>query len=393
MSAAIRNDAGVYPVIGVLGPRQSGKTTLVQALFPEYRYANLEDPELREFAQTDPKGFLRHHASGMVIDEFQHVPELLSHIRVIADSHPQPGRFVLTGSQNYLMMERISQSLAGRISLFTLLPLALSELIGVGHTFDSYEQVLLRGLFPRLYRSDASDTAIDPNRYYGNYVQTYVDRDLRQLRNVMDLPAFQRVLRMCAGRTAGVLNLSSIADDVGVSHNTVKAWIGLLQTSHLVFLLPSYHRNFNKQITKNPKLYFTDPGLASYLLGIESISAIDTHPLKGALFENMVIVEFLKFRLNAGREPKLFFWRDKRGVEVDLILDWDASPRLVEIKAGRTVTQAYFKGLDHLAGLDPTFGAEHRFVVYGGDQSQNRSNARVRGWRCLGDLGNLDASG
>jgi uncharacterized protein len=373
-------DSLSYPVIGLLGPRQSGKTTLVKSLFSERAYFNLENPDTREYADSDPRGFLAEGGGRMIIDEFQRVPHLLSYIQTIVDERKEMAQYVLTGSQNFLMMESISQSLAGRIALFTLLPLSLPELTGAGIPVDSRDALIQRGLFPRLY-----DAGGDAYRYYRNYTQTYLERDVRQVKNITDLALFEQFLRLCAGRVGQILNLSSFADDLGVSHNTVRAWLTVLQTSYVVHLLPPYYRNFNKQIIKSPKLYFTDTGLAAYLLGIDTPRKVPTHYLVGGLFENLVVQEVLKNRTNRGVEPGLFFWRDKRGREVDLILEAPDKRVAVEIKSGQTVSSDFFTGLTHYGSLDDGCPPENRYLLYGGDLRENRSNARVRGWKTLGE--------
>lgn len=362
-----------FPAVIITGPRQSGKTTLVKTLFPTKPYILLEDPDTRRFAEEDPRSFLaQFQDTGAIIDEAQYVPELFSYLQGILDHRNTPGQFILTGSQNFLMMERISQSLAGRIGIIRLLPLSMNELIQSGVRFDRYEECLYKGFYPRLYNS-----TILPSDYYSSYVQTYLERDLRQLKQVHNLTTFQTFLRMCANRVGQIVNFSSIGSDCGINHKTVKEWISLLETSGIVFLLKVHHKNFNKRLIQMPKVYFTDPGLAAYLAGIKSAEEIVTHPLKGGLFETLIIGELLKFRLNKGLEPNLFFWRDKTGHEIDCIIEQSLDEAIpVEIKAGRTITGDYFKNLmywNKLSGQRP----DRSFVVYGGDQNQNRREGRV----------------
>nr|WP_319539056.1 ATP-binding protein [uncultured Methanospirillum sp.] len=368
-----------FPAVIITGPRQSGKTTLVKSLFPTKPYILLEDPDTRRFAEEDPRSFLaQFQDTGAVIDEAQYVPELFSYLQGILDHNNSPGLFILTGSQNFLMMERISQSLAGRIGIIRLLPLSMNELIQAGFQYDRYEEYLYRGFYPRLYNS-----TILPSDYYSSYVQTYLERDLRQLKQVHNLTTFQTFLRMCANRVGQIVNFSSIGSDCGINHKTVKEWISLLETSGIVFLLKVHHKNFNKRLIQMPKVYFSDPGLAAYLAGIKSAEEIVTHPLKGGLFETLIIGELLKFRLNRGLEPNLFFWRDKTGHEIDCIIELSIDEAIpVEIKAGRTIAGDYFKNLmywNKLSGQSP----DRSFVVYGGDQNQNRREGRVIGY---GDL-------
>jgi len=367
ISEVITRDIAGYPVVAVLGPRQSGKTTLTRALFPQMAYANLEDPATREFAISDPRGFLAQRGAGLIIDEFQRAPDLLSSIQPQVDEIGAPGQFVLTGSQNFLMMERISQSLAGRVGIFSLPPLSMEELAGAqsggvaivrrGMQGQELEQQLLTGFFPRLHAID-----LDPARYYANYVQTYLERDVRQVRNVGDLATFQRFLRLVAGRVGQLVNTSSIADDLGTSHNTVKAWLTVLEASYILLPLRPYHQNFNKQIIKSPKVYFQDTGLLCYLLGIEKAEGLQHHYLRGGVFENLVIVEVAKWYANRGRR----------------------SP--IEIKAGRTLSGDQFAGLDYYGSLDTGCPPERRYLVNAGTESQNRSRGRVRGWRVLADI-------
>ncbi len=381
LSPIILEDSGHYSVIGLLGPRQSGKTTLARNLFPEKRYLNLEDPEQRAFAADDPRGFLADRGHGIIIDEFQRVPDLLSYIQTITDEEKVAGQFILTGSQNFLMMEQISQSLAGRISIFTLLPLSLAELGGLQREDASLSDVLFHGFFPKLYAEK-----MDPGRYYQNYVRTYLERDVRLLKNIGDLSLFRDFLLLCAGRTGQIVNYSSIGDDLGISHNTVKSWMTVLETSNLIYRLRPFYKNFSKQIVKSPKIYFCDSGLLCYLLGIENPDSITRHFLKGGIFENFVIGEFLKHRYNRGGEANFYFWRDKSGHEVDLLFEEGLSRKIIEMKAGRTISGDFFKGLDFYGGIDPRCPPENRYVVYGGNENQDRSRGRVRGWKGLADI-------
>ncbi len=377
----IRNDAAGFPVVAVLGPRQSGKTTLVKALFPEMVYRNLEIPSTREYAERDPVAFLASSPNGMIVDEFQRVPELLSYIQNEVDTRDEPGRFILTGSQNFLMMERISQSLAGRVALFTLLPLSLGEITDAGLDSGSLNETLYRGFFPRLLGAP-----IDARRFYDGYVQTYLERDVRTVRDIGDLTRFQRFIRLCAGRVGQIVNLSSISDDLGISHNTVSAWLSVLEASYVIRLIRPYHRNFGKQTVKSPRLYFTDTGLVCALLEIDSPTALETHYLRGAIFENLVAAELAKTQLNAGRRDATCFWRDRRGHEVDFLIDRGNSRFALEAKAGRTITDDWFRGLAYYGELDTECPPDHRFVVHGGTERQARSVGSVVPWRDLPEL-------
>lgn len=364
--------AGWYPVVVVTGPRQSGKTTLCRAVFPDKPYANLEDPDLREFAATDPRAFLRQHAEGAVLDEAQRVPELLSYLQSTVDADPRPGRYILTGSQQFGLLSGISQSLAGRAGTLTLLPFTLGE-VAVQHPPLTLESLLWTGLYPPVY-----DRGIPPDVWYRDYALTYIERDVRQLVNVRDLGLFQRFVRMCAARTGQVLNLSSLAADCGITHNTARAWLSVLQASHLVTLLPPYHRNFGKRLTKAPKLYFLDSGLACHLLGISHPETLVTHAMRGALFETWVVSEFLKAAHNAGMTPALWFWRDSAGHEVDLLTEQAGGLKAIEIKSGMTLAADWFDGLERFGRHAPE---AHRTLIYAGDSSQSRTHCSVVDWR------------
>lgn len=372
----VRSDAAGFPIVAVLGPRQSGKSTLVTSIFDDYAYRNLEDPSVRQFAEEDPKAMLQSGESGMIIDEFQRVPNLVSHIQVFSDARDRPGQLILTGSQNFLMMERISQSLAGRVSILTLLPFSLGELHAVD--LGSLEDVLFRGLYPRLYSAD-----INPRRFYESYIRTYLERDVRSIRDVGDLSTFQRFLRVCAGRVGQIVNYSSIGDDLGLSHNTVRAWMSVLEASYVVRLLRPFHRNFGKQTTKSPRLYFVDTGLVCALLEIDSSGSLRNHHLRGAIFENLVVNEIAKAFVNEAKREPLSYWRDRRGNEVDLLVEKAENRVAVEAKAGMTIAGTWFRGLSYYGNLDPACPPENRYVVYGGEEGQKRSSGEVVSWRDL----------
>jgi len=374
------NLAGKFPVVSVIGPRQSGKTTLVKYCFSEKSYVSLEDPDNREFAQTDPRGFLKAYPEGAILDEIQRTPELLSYIQTTVDHKNQPGMFILTGSNNYLLQETISQTLAGRVAITTLLPLSSEELFNAGYKIDSPEELLFTGLYPRIF-----DQHIEPEIWYSNYIQTYIERDVRLIKNIVDLSTFQRFIKLCAGRTGQILNLSSLGNDCGITHNTAKSWISILEASFVIFLHQPYHKNFNKRLIKQPKIYFFDPGLASSLLGIESKTQLDTHFLKGGLFETFVLSELHKYRLNRGLKPRLYFWRDNHGNEIDCIIESGDKLTPVEIKAGKTINKDFFKGLLYWQKIAFT-EAKQGFVVYGGESAQKREKGQVISWRHLNTI-------
>jgi predicted AAA+ superfamily ATPase len=364
-----------FPIINLTGPRQSGKTTLVKGAFDSLDYVSLEDPDNREFAQNDPHGFLATYNKGAIIDEAQRIPDLFSYIQTVVDTNNRPGMFILTGSQNFLLNENISQTLSGRVAVLKLLPFSLEELSGTSFDFSGYPAALFKGFYPRIYDFD-----LDPRDWYPGYVQTYLERDVRLIKNITDLGLFQRFLRLCAARTGQILNLSSLALDCGISQNTVKSWLSVLETSYILFLLKPHLKNFNKRLIKMPKLYFYDPGLACYLLGIENEKQLDTHYLRGGLMESMVISEFFKYRLNRGRDPNCYYWRDKTGHEIDCILETGDKLIPVEIKSGKTVKSDFFAGLSYwntLSGQDPA----KSLLIYGGEKKETRSLGTVLGWR------------
>jgi predicted AAA+ superfamily ATPase len=372
MATALKKLAVQYPAITLTGPRQSGKTTLCRATFPEKPYANLESPDVRDFARTDPRGFLGSYPDGVVLDEIQRVPDLLSYLQPIIDESDQPGRYILTGSQQFEVMTNITQSLAGRTAVLKLLPLSIEELAAAGPTLD-IDQLLLTGFYPRIHNA-----GLDPTQALGDYLETYVERDIRQLIAIKDLALFEKFVRLCAGRVGQLLNLQSLGNDVGISHTTARNWLTLLEASFIVFLLQPWHANVAKRQIKSPKLYFYDVGLASYLLGAESEIHISRHPLRGNLFENMIVIDALKYRYHRGKRSNLYFWRDAKGNEVDLVIEDGPDVTLAEIKAGATVSREWWKGLDTLATRLPT-APKARTLIYGGSDRQKRSDITI--WR------------
>lgn len=367
-----------FPILGITGPRQSGKTTLAKGMFPHLGYVSLEDPIDRAFAMEDPKGFLARFSEGAIFDEAQRWPDLFSHLQGMVDEDRRPGQFVLTGSQHFGLMAGITQSLAGRVGMTRLLPFSLEE-IPEGQVGDS-DSMMLRGGYPALCSGDVS-----PSDWFASYVATYVERDVRQVLEVKDLTVFQRFLRLCAGRTGQLLNLSALAGEAGISHTTARSWISVLESSDIVHLLPPYHRNFGKRLVKSPKLYFLDAGLACWLLGIRSEGVLETHPARGALFETLVIGEFLKARLNRGLPADLYFWRDNNGLEADLLFESGGRLQMVEIKSGRTVTRDYVRAAQRTTAFAPE-EALAPWLIHGGEDCYERNGVRVMGWRGLKDL-------
>lgn len=374
--AEIRTLAKQFKAVAIVGPRQSGKTTLVRHIFGDKPYVNLENPDLRRYATDDPRGFLSDYPRGAVLDEVQRVPELFSYLQQILDESEAHGLFILTGSNNFLLQERISQSLSGRVGYLNLLPLALSE---IKDTRSTVNELMYKGGYPVLHSEVA-----EPAKWYPNYIRTYVERDVRLIKNISDLDTFERFLRLCAGRIGQLLNMSSLAVETGVDVKTIGAWLSVLETSFVLFRLQPYHQNYNKRIVKMPKLYFYDTGLAISLLGIENSAQLALNPFRGSLFENMIIVELLKKRYNAGKSHQLFFWRDNVGNEVDLLINKGNSLLPVEIKSGQTVTDDYFKGLLFWNKITATGGG---YIIYGGELKQNRSNGiKVLSFRDLNEL-------
>lgn len=364
-----------FPIVALTGPRQSGKTTLARALFGDHAYVSLEDPEQREFAANDPKGFLARFKDGLILDEVQRAPELFSWLQGIVDGERSMGRFVLTGSQEFGLRAGITQSLAGRVGLVHLLPLSLNELAGTGLLADSLDMAMLRGGYPPIH-----DRELTPRLWFPNYVNTYLERDVPQLLEVRNREQFQRFVRLCAAHTGQLLNLSAIGADCGISHVTAREWLNVLEASYLLVRVPPYFRNFGKRLVKRPKLYFVDVGLAAWLLGIRDPETLNSHPLRGALFETLVVSEMLKNRFNAGEPAELYFWRDHVGHEVDLV--WERHGRLhaMEIKSGATFASDWLDGIDRWRRVAGDEEVEP-VLVYGGDDAFVRDGVEVRSWR------------
>lgn len=364
-----------YPVTTLLGPRQSGKTTLVRSSFADLPYANLEEIDTRQAALDDPRRFLSQFTSGVILDEIQQAPDLLSYIQVIVDETQKPGQFILTGSHQLSLHQAVSQSLAGRTALLELLPLSINELqqAGIDLTLNEY---VLHGFYPRIYRDNLS-----PFKAYRNYYQTYVERDVRQLINVRNLSQFDRFIRLCAGRIGQVVNLNSISNDIGVDNRTLKAWLSILEASFIVKRLQPYYENFGKRIIKSPKLYFTDVGLASYLLGIESINQVDRDPLRGNLVENLVIMELIKARANQGLDANLYYYRDNNGNEVDAIYKSASMLIPIEIKSAQTLSNVFYKGLNYFRNLVGEDRCRQGCLIYAGDLEQQIKNIHVLNYK------------
>jgi len=368
-----------FPIVAITGPRQSGKTTLARAVFPDKPYVTLEDPEEREFAESDPRRFLARFPEGAVIDEAQRCPDLFSYLQGIVDRRGRMGAFILTGSQQFGLISGITQTLAGRVGLIQLLPFSLAELTLAGCLPNDLDTLLFQGGYPPLY-----DRPVAPGDWYPNYVITYLERDVRQLLAVRDLALFQRFLKLCAARCGQLLNLSSLATDCGISHVTASEWLTVLEASYIVMRLRPYHRNFGKRLVKTPKLYFFDSGLAGHLLGIRDAATLATHAQRGALFETLIVAEFVKRAFHNGQPADLYFWRDSAGHEVDLLFEQNGKLRPVEIKSGATFVPGWLDAArrwQELAGDD----ALTPWLIYGGDNSFGRETGEVFGWRSLVD--------
>ena len=381
LTAKLQELTGYYPVVVVTGPRQSGKTTLCQATFPDRPYLSLEALDTREFARSDPRGFLAQYADGAIFDEIQQAPELLNYLQGEVDARPDPGRFILTGSQHFGLSQSIAQSLAGRCGILVLLPPSLEELRAFLNAPTDLYTALWRGAYPRIY-----DRNIPAHQWLADYTATYLQRDVRQVINVGDLHTFSGFLKLCAGRTAQEVNLSALGGDAGVSHNTARAWLSVLETSYIIHRLPAWRLNISKQVVKAPKLHFLDSGLACYLLGIREPEQLRLHPLRGAIFESWVIAEIYKGQVHRGVPPALFHYRETRGLEIDLLIDQGQRFDAIEIKSGATIAPDFFRNLQRFPERWQA-ASETRpvanYVVYGGNESQQRSYARLLPWNAV----------
>ncbi|MBN8678111.1 MAG: ATP-binding protein [Chitinophagales bacterium] len=364
-----------YPILAVTGPRQSGKTTLLKATFPDFIYLSMEDSDIRSFAETDPVGFLQKYSEKVIFDEAQRVPMLFSYLQTAVDSSGQMGQFILSGSQNFHLMNSITQSLAGRVALFKLLPFDFKELKQAGLLQQQWKDLIITGHYPAIYTRN-----IDPAIFYANYVQTYIDRDVRELSRVHDLRLFRNFLALCAARAGQLLNLSNLANECGISQPTAKSWLSILESSYITFQLQPYYQNFNKRVTKSPKLYFYDTGLVSFLLNLRSTHDLDDSGFAGSLFENLIVAEFQKQNYHQYQLKEYWYWRDAAGNEVDMLSKTGQSFDLFEIKSTQTILPALFKGLDYFSKLDKV-KIHTKNLIYGGLDTQFRTEYTIKGWR------------
>jgi len=356
--------ANQFKTVAVVGPRQSGKTTLVRYVFKDKTYINLENLDMRHFAQNDPRGFLSQYSDGAIFDEIQRVPELFSYLQEILDNDRATGKFILTGSNNFLLQESISQSLAGRVAYLCLLPFSIYEL--PGHEREDIYLTINKGMYPPLY-----DQKVDIDKWYPNYIRTYIERDVRLLKNISNPNTFDRFVRLCAGRIGQLLNMSNLAIETGVDNKTISSWLSILENSFIIFRLQPHFQNYNKRLVKMPKLYFYDTGLACSLLGIQKADQLPMNPYYGALFENLVVNEFIKYRFNQAKNSNVYFWRDNTGNEVDMVIETGNNLYSVELKGGKTITPEFFRGTERWQKIS---GLKSCAVIYAGNEYQKRSN-------------------
>lgn len=372
--------ANQFKSVAVIGPRQSGKTTLVKAIFPDKPYVNLENPDVRLFATEDPRGFLSQYQKGAILDEIQRVPIIFSYLQQILDDSKRNGLFILTGSNNFLLQENMSQSLAGRVAFIKLLPLCLKEIEPQLNNIE-LDDLMIKGFYPSLHNNE-----YDHSIWFNNYIATYIEKDVRQIKNISNLHSFEKLIHLCAGRVGNLLNINSIAIEVGVDNKTINSWLSILESSFVLFRLQPYHKNYSKRIVKMPKLYFYDIGLLCNLLRIETSQQLSIHPMRGYIFENMIIADLIKNKYNQSKRSNIYFWRDHVGKEIDIIIENHSSLIAVEIKSGKTITSDYFKNIDYWTKIS---NENKNYIIYGGIDTQLRNNAKVLSWREIKTINEL----
>lgn len=376
----IESQKSKFPVLAITGPRQSGKTTLLKQLFNDYEYVSLENLNTRSFATDDPVGFLNQYSDKVILDEVQRVPELFSYLQGKVDDSKIMGQYILSGSQNFHLMNSITQTLAGRVALFKLLPFDFTELKQYNLLENPYTKVAVKGFYPPIFDRD-----IKPFIFYTNYIQTYIEKDVTELLNIKDLKLFRTFISLCAGRAGQLLNYSALANDCNISHNTAKAWLSILKSSYIIFMLQPYHENYNKRLVKTPKLYFYDTGLLSYLLGIRNANEINENRLKGQIFENMMVAEYQKQNHHGYLHKDYYFWQDSNANEVDLLTKQQNGFSIFEIKATETLSTALFKEMDRFEEIAAPVSV-NKTLIYSGNENQNRTKYTVLGWQNISDI-------
>lgn len=375
ITKVIRKQQTKYPILAITGPRQSGKTTLLRHIFKDYTYVSLENPDMRSFASGDPKGFLKKYDSNVIFDEVQRVPELFSYIQTIVDESQKMGQFILSGSQNFHLLNSITQTLAGRVALFKLLPLDFNELKKENLLASSYSEASVRGFYPAIFDRD-----IEPSVFYSNYINTYLEKDITELINIRDINSFRTFIALCAARAGQLLNLSALANDCNISQPTAKAWMSILESSYIVFLMQPYYENFNKRLVKTPKLYFYDTGLLCHLLNIRNAEEMEENRLKGNIFENMVIAEYQKKNFHQYLHQNYYFWQDSNNHEIDLLNKTAKGFDIFEVKATQTIKSNLFAGMDYFEAIAGDAKIK-KTLIYGGTENQKRSKYSVLAWR------------
>lgn len=379
LAPIIQAQRSKFPVLAITGPRQSGKTTLLKTLFDDYRYVSLENPNARSFALEDPVGFLNQYDQKVILDEVQRVPALFSYIQSKVDESGQMGQFILSGSQNFHLMNNISQTLAGRVALFKLLPLDFQELKIAGLLQDTYLSTALKGFYPAIFDRD-----IDAAVFYSNYVQTYIEKDVTELLHIRDLKLFRTFVGLCAGRAGQLVNYNALANECDISHSTAKAWLSLLESSYIIFFLQPYHENFNKRLIKTPKIYFYDTGLLSFLLGIRTTKELEDNRLKGQIFENMIVAEYQKRNQHLYLHRDYYFWQDSNAHEVDLLIKESQRFSIFEIKATQTVSTGLFTEMDRFEEVSGSSNV-NKTLIYGGTENEKRTKYNVLSWKNISD--------